>query len=135
MIKGHVHLKILFSLARALADFKSPETSYALLVNKKGEREKSPAVCRQPAVDRVVKAGSKTQEHTTNKASAEFDWVCVCVSFTPAVVCEGDNMVSQLGLSSPSSDLSGTHKVFPGISRHLCNKVYVSTAELGTCNL
>jgi len=58
MIKGLVHLKILFSLSFR---HQSLETSYTFLLNKEKRKEKKKSMrgCSQQAAVRMVKAGSK----------------------------------------------------------------------------
>ncbi len=132
MIKGLVHLKILFSLC--FSDFKALKhlTLFCLTKKKKEGGKKSACFVAAPS---SRQNGESWQQTWTQLIIPQLDlsdcvlaaWALLsvflssCLSFflflflslLLGAFCEGDSTVSQLGLSSLSSDLARTHLTAP----------------------
>lgn len=91
-----------------------------------------------PAAGRMVKAGNKHERSSwivsaLAALSASFLSVFLSLSLSLssaaalAVFCEGDSVVTQLGLSSLSSDLSGTHLTVPFLASPANTHTYTYT--------
>ena len=127
MIKGFVHLKILSLSLSLFSRLQSPRTSYVPLFNKRGKKEKGKGFVAAPSGRQSAESWQQTW---TQLIIPRIVRLCACslsaslclssclsvfLSFSCRVsaFCEGDSVVSQLGLSSLSSDLSRNSVAVP----------------------